>query len=52
MTDTERPVHQLVDSILKRLDRLEETLKVLDKIISAPARPLPPEQPRETDDTT
>ena len=52
MTNPERPVHQLVDSILERLDRLEETLKVLDKIISAPARPLPPEQPRETDDPT
>lgn len=48
MTNPERPVHQLVDSILERLDRLEETLKVLDKIISAPAAG----EPRETDDTT
>ena len=48
MADIERPVHQLVDSILERLDRLEETLKVLDKIISAPAAG----EPRETDDTT
>ena len=52
MADIERPVHQLVDSILERLDRLEETLKVLDKIISGAARPEPREQPRETDDTT
>ena len=50
MADIERPVHQLVDSILERLDRLEETLKVLDKIISAPAKVAG--EPRETDDTT
>lgn len=48
MADIERPVHQIVDKIIERLDRLEEQLKFLDKIISAPAAG----EPRETDDTT